>query len=360
MKRLKIGWAIFNKSLLLGSLVVLLFQCTKSTLPDPVKIENPLAFAQMKIPEDNPVTKQGVALGRMLFYDPILSADSSLSCASCHDPQLSFTDGKALAEGIQGKKGRRSALPLINVGYYHRGLFWDGRVLSLEEQALLPVEDSLELGHNWGVVEEKLRIHPVYPKLFMEAFDIQDSMGIDRYLAAKAIAQFERTLISRDSKYDLVLRGEAEFSASEKRGMTIFFDASDELPKSECGHCHLDPLFTNLDFFNNGIEEVADLGGFPDKGRGEVTGSKYHNGQFRTPTLRNIELTAPYMHDGRMETLEEVIEHYISGGHFSENVNPNVRQLQFGEQDKADLIAFLKTLTDTVFTQNPAFASPFQ
>lgn len=333
-------------------------QCSSG--PHPITITDPPGFVKMGIPEDNPLTEEGVALGRMLFYDPILSADSTIACATCHDPQLSFTDGKPLAEGIQGRKTRRSAPSLVNVGYYYKGLFWDGRVASLEEQVLMSVEDSVELGNRWEVVEERLQLHPVYPTYFEKAFGIESETEIDRYLVAKAIAQFERTLISRDSKFDLVLRGEAEFTEAEQRGWTIYFDVSDELPKSECGHCHLDPLFTNLDFFNNGIEQVAGLESFPDRGRGAVTGWKYNNGQFRTPTLRNIELTAPYMHDGRMKTLDEVLEHYISGGHFAENVNPNVRKLHFTESDKEDLTAFLKTLTDTVFIQNPAFATPFQ
>lgn len=354
------NWSLYFGVLLLGSLGFLFSNCSKLSSPKPFTLVEPADFSKMILPEDNPLTREGIALGRRLFYDPILSADSTISCATCHNPVLSFSDGKALSEGIKGQKSRRSAIPLINVGYHYKGLFWDGRAMTLEEQALLPVEDPLELGHNWESVEQQLKVHPLYPDLFKSAFGILDTQEIDRYLVAKAIAQFERTLISDNSKYDQVRRGEAEFTASEKRGFAIFFDASDELPKSECGHCHLDPLFTNLEFFNNGIEVIEDLESFIDKGRGAITGSKYQNGQFRTPTLRNIELTAPYMHDGRMETLEEVLEHYISGGHFAENVNPNVRKLHFQEQDKADLIAFLKTLTDSTFIHKPEFASPFE
>lgn len=346
------------KQLFVCCLMIISTFCNHSG-PQPIQLINPPGFVKMAIPVDNPLTVEGVALGRRLFYDPILSADSTLSCSSCHVIQLGLTDGKALAEGINGKQSRRSVPSLANIGYYYKGLFWDGRVATLEEQALLPVEDTLELGHNWDLVEQELRRHPIYPDLFEKAFGVKNPADIDRYLAAKAIAQFERTLISKDSKFDQVQRGETEFTVSEKRGWTIFFDGSDELPKSECGHCHVDPLFTNLEFFNNGIDSVGGLEDFVDKGRGEVTHRKYDNGQFRTPTLRNIALTAPYMHDGRMETLEEVLEHYISGGHFAENVNPNVRQLHFSERDKKDLVAFLNTLTDSVFINNPAFASPF-
>jgi len=250
-------------------------------------------------------------------------------------------------------------MSLANVGYYYKGLFWDGRSKSLEDQALVPVREPHEMNSDWSLVELKLRTHPKYPDLFQKAFSIRDHKEITRFLVAKAIAQFERTLISANAKYDQVLEGKASYTESEERGRKIFFDASDELPKSECGHCHIDPLFTNLDFFNNGIQQVNSLEGFPDKGRGKVTKIIYDNGKFRVPTLRNIELTAPYMHDGRFNTLEEVLDHYISGGHLADNLNPNVRQLNFSERDKTDLIAFLKTLTDTNFVHNPAFANPF-
>ena len=201
--------------------------------------------------------------------------------------------------------------------------------------------------------------HPEYPTYFREAFGISDRSEIDSHLVTYALAQFERSLVSYDSKFDRELRGEIEFTEAEERGKTIFFDMSEELPKAECGHCHTDPLFTNLDFFNNGIEEVNDLEHFPDAGRGKITGNRFDQGKFRTPTLRNIELTAPYMHDGRFESLEEVIDHYVSGGHFVENKSPNVRKLDFSERDKQDLIAFLKTLTDTSFVNNVALQNPF-
>jgi cytochrome c peroxidase len=322
--------------------------------------ETPPWFVQMDIPAGNPLTEQGVALGRMLFYDPILSSDSTMSCASCHRLDMAMADGKAFSVGVRGKEGIRSALSLANVGHYYNGLFWDGRAVTLEEQALIPVEDTLELAGDWGLVEQRLREHPRYPALFREAFGIGDRREIDRTLAAKALAQFQRTLVSYDAKFDRVKRGEVQFTEQEKRGFLIFFDASSELPFSECSHCHMDPLFTNLDFANNGIEAVDGLEAFPDPGRGGVSGRKFDNGMFRVPTLRNIELTAPYMHDGRFATLDEVIDHYISGGHFAENINPNVRRLKLSKDHKADLIAFLKTLTDTTFIHNPAFADPFK
>ena len=312
-------------------------------------MEEPANFVKMQIPPDNPLTVEGITLGERLFFDPILSVDSSLSCASCHIPALAFTDGRALSLGVDGRSARRSAPSLINVGYHYKGLFWDGRVQSLEMQALMPVVDHNEMDNSWDIAEERLRRHPEYPELFRKAFGIKKIQQVDRYLAAKAMAQFERTLVNYNSKFDRVQRGEAQFTAAEKRGWQIFFDDSRELPTSECGHCHIDPLFTTLGFFNNGIEQVSSLGDFRDKGLGEVTGRLVDNGKFRAPTLRNIMLTAPYMHDGRFATLDEVFDHYISGGHFADNLNPNVRKLRIREQDKRDLIAFLQTLTDSTF-----------
>ncbi|MEN0004980.1 MAG: cytochrome c peroxidase [Bacteroidota bacterium] len=341
-------------------LIWVLHACSTNDVPTPLQLEEPANFVKMAIPEDNPLTVEGTELGRYLFYDPILSSTQTVSCASCHRQRLAFSDGKAKSVGIRGRVGKRSALPLFNVGYYHRGLFWDGRIQSLEQQVHLPVNDTLEMGANWPLVIERIKQHPSYPEQFEQAFGITASQ-IDSTHIMKALAQFQRTLISSDSKYDRIQRGEATFSESEKRGWTIFFDAAEhkELPFSECGHCHLDPLFTTQEYMNNGIEVVSNLEGFPDAGRGAVSGIKYDNGKFRTPSLRNIELTAPYMHDGRFETLEEVIDHYVTGGHFAENVNPNVQKLHFSERDKADIIAFLKTLTDTTFVTNPAYASPF-
>ncbi len=350
--------------LIFSSLLWAITACTsagnQTHITTPYNLQQPPHFVKMLLPADNPLTEEGVALGRMLFYDPILSSSDTLSCGSCHAPQKALSDGLALSRGAAGRQGVRSSLSLANVGYYYKNLFWDGRSASLEAQALIPIMEVHEMNSDWASIEGKLRNHDAYPELFRKAFGIKEKAAITRLLVAKALAQFERTLISADAKYDQVLAGKAEFTAAEARGREIFFDSSTELPASECSHCHVDPLFTNLDFFNNGIEKVDGLNDFPDAGRGKITGIKYDNGKFRVPTLRNLELTAPYMHDGRFETLEQVLEHYISGGHFAENLNPNVRHLHFSERDKADLIAFLKTLTDTSFIHNPAFANPFK
>ncbi|MFN7116732.1 MAG: cytochrome-c peroxidase [Saprospiraceae bacterium] len=340
--------------LLLSSLIILL-NCSRNTSqsliqipyqPTPVTLRESERVPKMLIPADNPLTAEGIALGRRLFFDPILSIDSTFSCASCHLPERAFSDGKRVAIGIRMRKGRRNSPSLVNVGYYYKGLFWDGRVITLEEQSLHPVVDSVEMGHTWANVETLLRKHSDYPILFRKAFGIQDKSQITKDLVSKALAQFQRTLISKNSKFDQVQRGEAQFTEAERRGFTIFFDTSMVMAQAECSHCHMDPLFTTLAYENNGVQIAKGLD-YPDQGRGAITGNPYDNGKFKVPSLVNIALTAPYMHDGRFRTLEAVIEHYNKGGHPGENVSPNVRPLNLTEQDKADLIAFLHTLTDT-------------
>lgn len=293
-----------------------------------------------------PLTQTGVALGQRLFFDPILSGRKKLSCASCHQPERAFTDGLARSSNDLGKVSQRSAPSLLNIVYHHKGLFWDGRAANLVEQAFEPVRNPLEMDAAWPEVEQRLQNHPDYPALFRQAFGIRRRQEIDSVLVARALAQYQRTLLSGQSKFDRVLQGQAAFTDAEKRGWTIFFDASPALPFSECSHCHTDPLFTNLAYENNGLDAVDRLEDHPDPGRGAISGNRHDLGRFRVPTLRNIALTAPYMHDGRFAMLEEVIAHYAAGGHPSENLNPNVRKLHLTPRDQRDLIAFLHTLTD--------------
>lgn len=309
----------------------------------------------------NPMTVEGIFLGRKLFFDPILSADSTQSCASCHFPGSAFTDNLAVSEGIDGIAGRRSAMSLINVGFYRSGLFWDGGVSTLEQQALLPIEDPIELHDTWPNVVNKLSRHEDYPADFRKAFGITNKDEISKELAAMAIAQFERSLVSSgNSKYDRVVRQETFFTESEENGFLMFFDAAPGvLPDAECGHCHNAPLFTTNEYFNNGLDGVDNVNDFLDKGRGRVTGVPFDNGKFRIPTLRNISYTAPYMHDGRFETIEEVVDHYVSGGNYADNRHPLITPLALDASQKADLIAFLKTLDDPDALSNPAYQSPF-
>ncbi|MGB2736075.1 MAG: cytochrome c peroxidase [Saprospiraceae bacterium] len=331
----------------------------------PVSLATPSlpTYPAMEIPSDNPLTQAGVALGRKLFYDPILSGDSTQSCSSCHHLNQSFTDGLATSKGIDGLSGRRSAMSLIDAGFQRAGLFWDGRVSTLEAQALLPVEDVLEMHFNWPDAIQRLQRHKDYPTDFRKAFGITTIDSITKYLAARAISQFERTMVSSGkSKYDLALTPGSGvfFTESELRGFDMYFDKSGgRLPDAECFHCHNAPLMASTDFFNNGIQQVSSLDDFKDKGRGAISGATAENGMFRAPSLRNIVLTAPYMHDGRFKTLEEVIDHYDSGGFLAENKNPFIRKLKLTPGQKQDIIAFLHTLTDSSFVQNPDLRSPF-
>jgi len=331
--------------------------------PQPYTIEVPDWMPDPFIPADNPMTVDGVELGRHLFFDPILSSDSTQSCASCHDPELAFTDGLAVSTGVLGIAGRRSAMSLANLAFNTNGFFWDGRAQSLEEQALIPVEDHIEMNERWPNVIEKFKRHPSYPALFRKAFGIEKKEEITKELAVRAIAQFERTLISADSRYDRVIwLNDGWPTDAERRGQELFF--FEELPQNEqhpgCSHCHFAPNFTDNNYKNNGLDDVQELDEFEDLGRGAAVNNVYDNGKFRVPSLRNIELTAPYMHDGRFQTLEEVLDHYAAGGHGVINEDPNIQPFTLSEQDKQDLIAFLKMLTDTTFVNNPKFQSPFK
>lgn len=318
--------------------------------PVPFLVPQPPNFPRMAIPEDNPMTQAGVALGQRLFFDPILSADSSMSCSSCHLPTSSFTDNRAFSLGIDGQAGKRSAMSLLNVGYFNTGLFWDGRSNNLEAQALIPVEDTVELHHTWEAVVEQLQNHSTYPRLFRQAFGIAHSREIDKFLVAKALAQYERTLLSNGTaKFDQVMQGLAEFTADEAAGYDMFFDVTTEHPDAECGHCHNAPLMTTNEYLNNGLNATQSIDDFVDPGYGPVSKNPYDYGKFRVPSLRNITLTAPYMHDGRFQTLEEVIEHYNRGGEVSVNVSPLIRPLNLNNVQKRQLIAFLNTLTDRTF-----------
>lgn len=320
---------------------------------------DPPRFFSMEIPDDNPITIDGVALGRHLFYDPILSRDSTMSCNSCHFLDKAFTDNLAFSTGIDGIAGNRSAMSLVNVGYYTNNLFWDGRSETLEDQALLPVEDPIELHNDWGEVIDRFRSHDKYPTMFRKAFGIENDGQITKELAAKAIAQFERILISGNSKFDKVLNGEAIFTDQELEGLELYFDKNELIPDAECFHCHNEPLMTTNEYINNGLDEATGLSDFEDIGFGAVTNNPGDNGKFRVPSLRNIALTAPYMHDGRFLTLEEVIDHYNSGGKNSPNKNELIHPLNLSEEHKASLLAFLHTLTDTEFINREDISNPF-
>ncbi|MBP9076853.1 MAG: cytochrome C peroxidase [Haliscomenobacter sp.] len=328
--------------------------------PKPYAFNLPSWFPAPIILPDNPLTVDGVELGRHLFYDPILSVDSTLACASCHRQEKSFANDRPVNTGVLGLPGKRNAMALINLAYNPRGFFWDGRAASPEEIAFVTIEDHLENNDTWDNVERKLRKHKSYPQLFRKAFGIERTSEITRDLASKAMGQFVRTLVSAQARYDRVLWARQGFPTdSEQRGISLFFIEDDQTVEHPgCSHCHFNPFFSDHNFRNNGLDSAATLDQFPDLGRGAISKNQYDNGRFKVPSLRNIELTAPYMHDGRFKTLEEVLNHYSSGGHPAANVDPNILKFTLTDQDKADLIAFLKMLTDTAFVNNPAFGKP--
>ncbi len=317
----------------------------------------PSYFPRMAQPDSNVATEAGVALGRLLFFDPILSRDSTFSCGTCHKPELAYTDGLAVSKGIDGLTTSRSSMSLINVAF-QTTFFWDGRSGSLEEQSLHPVEDQIELAGDWIEIENRLRRSPTYRKAFRAAFGLERSAEIDRYTAAKAIAQFERSLISASSEYDRVShRLDGFFSSSAERGRDLFFTEPD-IQHPGCAHCHNAPLFGDNRFSNNGLVAAETVADFEDRGRAIVTGELRDYGKFRAPTLRNIALTAPYMHDGRLADLDAVLDHYSSGGHYSPTRDAQITGFKLTASDRADLKAFLATLTDTIALQRPGVRAP--
>lgn len=341
--------------------VVLAFMSFKKTYTQKYLFPKPYLFPEMPFADNNPVTIEGVALGRYLFYDPILSKDSSIACATCHRQEAAFSDGgKRFSKGVYGEKMTRNTLPLFNLAWYP-ALFWDGRASAIEEQVFHPVRTRSEMDLHWDVAVERVANNPFYKQKFKAAFD---DVEIDSVLIAKAIAQFERTLISYNSKYDSVLRGEAKFSNVELKGLEQMNDMS----MADCLHCHTtdyDPVGTTSNFSNNGLDDIHNAKEYKDKGRGSITGKVEDNGKFRIPSLRNIAVTAPYMHDGRFKTLKEVLDFYSEGVHTSVNVDSKMGKayqggVQLTEDEKYFIISFLSTLTDSAFLKNKNHSNPFE
>ncbi len=308
-----------------------------------VVVALPARFAEVPVPADNPLTVEGVALGKRLFFNPLLSVDSTVACASCHRLEFAFSDPERFSQGVAGRTSRQS-MSLANLAWAP-SLFWDGRAESLEAQVLQPVANPVEMGETWDHVEHKLSRHAEYPDLFEAAFPGEP---ITRTRVAQAIAQYERTLISGESRFDLFLRGDVQFTDQELLGWTVY-----GTERGNCFHCHGTILLTDNRFHNNGLDALPQ-----DPGRGDITDIDGEAGHFRTPTLRNIELTAPYMHDGRFSTLEEVLAHYNNGFHRNDRLDPLLlavpvkRNLSVDEQ--AAVIAFLRALTDPGFIEEHA------
>lgn len=329
----------------------------KDYVPSPLPLDIPPILNQKLIapviPFTNPQTVEGVKLGKKLFFDPILSGDNTMACATCHNPLNAFTDNTSLSTGIAGKKGFRNAMPLFNLAWnFDERFAWDGKALSLERQALDPVSNPLEMHAIWEEVIVKLKQNEEYLELFNLAFG--DNTIITKELTSKALAQFQRTLISANSKFDKYLLGQANLTPQELNGFNVFMDEN----KGDCFHCHGDnnnPLWTDNIFHNNGLDAT-----FTDLGLGAISGDPKDNGKFKTPSIRNLAYTAPYMHDGRFKTLEEVINHYSEGVKRSKTIDPLMKKLDQGganlsKNDKRDLKAFLLSLTDSEFINNPTF-----
>ncbi|MST94995.1 MAG: cytochrome C peroxidase [Pedosphaera sp.] len=333
-------------------------------------------FPQPALPLDNPLTVEGVELGRRLFHDPLLSINQSQSCASCHQAGHGFTDALKFSVGAEGRAGTRNAMPLHNLAWKN-SFFWDGRAATLRQQVLEPIQNPVELHESLTNVVAKLAAtgragrplpaartnandgaHGVarpttnYPSLFTRAFGTPD-ISADRI--ARALEQFLLTQVSHHSKFDRSLAGEVELTAEEKRGFELFnteYDPRHEQFGADCFHCHGGPLFQSQGFANNGLDLEA-----RDAGRHDVTKRPGDFGKFSVPSLRNIALTAPYMHDGRFATLEQVIEHYSTGVKRSATLDPNLAKhpdggLRLNAADQRALVAFLKTLTDARFQTN--------
>jgi cytochrome c peroxidase len=328
-------------------------------VPTPKPLTVPPIFQRLLPPplisEDNPQTEEGIALGRKLFFDPILSGDGTQACASCHKPSNAFTDDAQFSIGIDGFEGTRNSMPLFNMAWNtNNKFFWDGRATSIEKQSLEPVTNPIEMHNTWENAVTSLQSTSAYPELFNKAFG---TSNITKELTAKAIAQFERTLISANSPFDRYFEGENSLTPQEINGFAIFMDEA----RGDCFHCHgneFSPLWTDNIFHNNGLDAII-----TDKGLGNVTGDPNDDGKFKSPSLRNLAYTAPYMHDGRFATLDEVINHYSEGLVYSPTIDPLMKTIAAGgvhltESDKADLKAFLLSLSDPSFLNNPDFQDP--
>ena len=304
--------------------------------------EIPKYFPDLIEPEENKFTQERWDLGKKLFYDPILSIDSSISCGSCHMQRHAFTDQLQAGKGVQGRFGTRNTPTLANTAfhpYYTR----EGGVPTLEMQILVPIQEHNEFDFNIVEISKRLMQIPEYIDMSQKAYGINP----DHFVITRAIACFERSIISGRSKYDLFkfTNDETVFSNNERAGMHLFF--SDRL---KCGTCHGGFDFTSYEFDNNGLYDE-----YKDVGRYRLTMEDVDFAMFKIPSLRNVEITGPYMHDGSMNTLEQVIEHYSTGGKNNAQKNKSIKQLKLTDEEKMQLVAFLKTLTDEIFINNKKF-----
>lgn len=320
-------------------------------------------FPEPPISQDNKLTVEGVKLGRMLFYETKLSGNNTQSCASCHQQQFAFNDTAQLSLGIKGLKGKRNAMSAFNMAWNTNGFFWDGRANLLRHQSLMPIQDELEMDETLENVVIKLNSSQTYKDQFIRAFG-NSEITADKI--SLALEQFMNSIVSNNSKYDKYLNGEVMLDSIEERGRKLFFTEYNpffpEQSGADCAHCHGGSNFENDQYMNNGIKSEANI---LDIGRQKVTNNASDKGKFKVPTLRNIELTAPYMSDGSMRTLNDVINHYDNSLKVSSTLDPALEQtrekgLMLTNKDKEALIAFLKTLTDYKLLTNPEYKNPFQ
>ncbi|MBL8174735.1 MAG: c-type cytochrome [Bryobacterales bacterium] len=303
-----------------------LAQQSKSPIPIP------LGLLPIQFPKDNPYSAAKAELGKLLYFDPRLSGDNTVSCATCHAPQFAYTDGKPVSTGIRGQKGGRSAPTVINRAY-SLAQFWDGRAATLEAQAVGPIANPIEMDQTHDACVAKLRGIAGYRQLFAKAFGTEE-FTIDH--VGKAIATFERTVLSGNSPYDRYKAGnKAAMTASQIRGMDVYFN------KAKCDQCHEGVNFTSNAYHNLGVGMNKPN---PDEGRFVVTKNPADWGAFKTPTLRDIARSAPYMHDGSVATLEEVVEFYDKGGEPNKNLDKTMKPLKLSAQEKADLVDFMRAL----------------
>ena len=341
--------------------------------------EAPFVFGRFQLPEDNPLTEEAVELGRRLFYDPRLSGDNTVSCSTCHLQRLAFTDGKPTGIGVSGKPLAFNSMSLANLMWGPQRFFWNGRAATLEEQALVPIQHPDEMGQDLDDLVDELAEDETYRLMFDAAYG-----RISPTTIAAALATFERTLVSANSRYDQFLRGEVSLTEQEELGRKLFMahpDTKASLRGANCIDCHSQFLTSGFNtrfdgFVNNGLDLEAAL----PAGLEEVTGKPEHRGLFKVPTLRNIALTAPYMHDGRFGTLEEVLDHYNEGIRVSSTLSPLILEasnldtasdtasdnapadrvsLNLTTEEAAAVIAFLHTLTDMDFVTDERFSNPF-
>ena len=331
----------------------------------------PFVFGRFEVPADNPLTEESVELGRRLFYDGRLSGNNTVSCATCHQQRLAFTDGRSTGIGVSGKPLAFNSMSLTNLLWGPQRFFWDGRAETLEAQTLVPIQSPDEMAEDLRQLVAELGADDGYRALFEAAYGEISAVAISR-----ALASFLRTLISSNSRYDQFLRGEIELNAQEELGRKLFMahpDVKVSLRGGNCIDCHSQFLTSGFSarldgFSNNGLDDEEHL----QPGLQVVTGDPAHRGMFKVPTLRNIALTAPYMHDGRFATLEEVLHHYNGGIRNSSTLSPLIAEatnretekqdeisLHLSEAEQAAIIAFLHTLTDNDFVMAERFSDPF-